>query len=269
MKNLPFKTQPNPFNSFSTNLELLLSEYRKEPGTNIPDEDSAREEILKALESAKSLVDSGFTGRLAALFPKSWKITQDVRYSTLRRVNKKDYSGNAYIEEEMYTDKNSPAYYGEEMECYASEENLEVIFIIESDEPTHARNPHLFFCKMPYDDFANEKWENGNYKTTQLNEFDNLKIEVEDQDPGKTLVIVHAATHIDLIITDKLLGLPVERQWLGKNRGWARSISRKTAAVIGSCVSNVGVEDDGQADVDGCNGGAFGGRGLVLALTKR
>lgn len=269
-KNLPLKTKTNmkTVANFANNFILLLEEYRKEPGTTIPEplDPTVMSELSKA---AQTFIDSGLAGRLAALFPKSWGITQEVRYATLRRVNKKDYRGDAHIDTDFYTDKESPAYYGEEMECYASGETPEVILILEADEPTLARNPHLFWCKLPYDDSANEKWHNNEYDTTQLKEFDNLKTEVGVQDPGKTLIVVHAATHIDLIITDKSLRLSVRRQWLGINKGFARSLSRKTTVSGVSCVSGVGVSFGCQAFVSGDFGRAGGGSGLVLALTKR
>jgi hypothetical protein len=259
---LPFKTQINPLDGFRQGIVLLLDEYRKESGTNIP-EQLDHLMIRDLLKSARVFIDSGLTGRLAVLFPESWGITQEVRYAVLRRVNKKDFSGDVYIDRELYTNKENPAYYGEEMECYASGETPEVILILEADEPTYAENPHLFFCNLPYDGFANEKWDENKFDTTQTKEFEKLRSGVEN------LIIVRTATHIDLIIADKLAGLPVEEQWLGKDKGWARSLSRKATAGGGSCVSGVGVCGGGRAGLCGCSGGAGGGCGLVLALVEK
>ena len=265
--NLPFKTRIDPLDGFYQNIELLLNEYRKEPETSIPEQ--LDHLLMRDLtKSARAFLDTGFVGRLAVLFPKSWGITQEVRYTALSRVNNLDAKYSMYLNEEMYIDKESPAYYGEEMECYASGEVPEAIYILQSDEEVFYReDSYLFFCNLPYDAHANNKSEDGDYDTTQLGEFYDLRTKVGVFHPDKTLAIVHPATSIDLIIIDKLLRLPLGHQWLYGS--WARGLGRKPNSDGKTYVSDIGIRDGGFASLDRTEGRSSDENGLLLALTKR
>jgi hypothetical protein len=251
---------------FCKELRLLIEEYSKESGVNIP-RSIDRKIMPDIILSAMYFLNSDFAGRLAVLFPKSWGITQQVRYNVLRRVEKERYGyDETYIEKEMYLAPQSSTFYGEEMECYASGDAPEVIFILEADKPTHEKNKFLHFCGLPYDDLANEGWENAKYTTTQVKEFNRLEYLVENTTNYK-FILVHPAVSIDLMVTDVLADTPIKSRWL--NRGFARNLSYKTTADGDLCVSNIGRKDGGQASVGGECGKACKCCGVLVALAGK
>jgi hypothetical protein len=244
-----------------------LDECAKENGVKLP----PKAEIKQDLRSgAEHLAGYGWLGIYAARFPKSWGITQQVRYKVLRRLQKIDYDGEPYICSDFYTNTGSRSYYGNEMEVYADGDRPDVICILKSAKAGENVDPHLFFCGLPYDDYANIHLEGNWYDTTQLLEFSRLA-RLMNETTGCNFVIVHPGTQVDVIGTQKLQKTPIDHQLM--RYGYSRALSRKGSTVTtsgdNSCVANVSVGGDGQVHLHGDYGEEYSNYGLLLALVGK